>query len=150
MAHLDPSLRCPLIGGLLRLWSTWDKRLMRGSAPVTSSKTRTCVSGKATVLITSMTRIAHRKLFTKRQPNPQFNQSWKVITPLSWHMVKQGPVKHTLWKVSGIMAVTQVGVSSQDLWRKFFTTSRCNQTKTLRSWSAPVTYRSIMRSSLTS
>ena len=93
-----------------------------------------------------MTKIALRKLFTKRQPNLLCNRSWRATTPLYWLMDRLVQVKLTLWKVSSIMGQTLAEVSCQGLWRKSFITFRCRVIKISLLWSGPVTYRFIMRS----
>ena len=93
-----------------------------------------------------MTKIALRKLCTKRQPNLLCNRSWKAIMPRFWLMDRPVLVKLTLWKVSSIMGQTLQEVSCQGLWRRSFITFRCRVIKISLLWSGPATYRFIMRS----
>lgn len=75
------------------------------------------------------------------QPSKVLYLSLRGITQLYWHMVKLVPVKLTQWKVLSTISEILKEELSQDQWKKFLSSFRCNQARIQLLWSVLVICR---------
>lgn len=148
MAHLDQQLKYHLIVDLLQLWSIQDRKLMKENVPVTLNKTLIFVFGRAIALIMFTIKIVPKIVFTIIQLNLQSNQFQKGTMQLFLPMVKQGQEKLILWKVLNIMELILLVVLYLEVWRRYFSLFRCNQTKISLLWLEQVIFKFTMKSFL--
>ena len=148
MAHLDQLLKFHLIVDLLQLWSIQGRKLMKENVHVTLNKILIFVFGKATVSIMFTIKIALKIVFTTTLQSLQSNQYQKVTMQLFLHMDRQEQVKLIRWKALNTMELILLVVLYQEVWKRYFSLFRCNQTKISRLWLEQVISKFTMKSYL--